>query len=283
MMRDGEPKLIGLMIAEAVGTFLLVFFGIGVVHVEVFAGVFSGQGQIALAWGVGVGLAIYATAAISGAHLNPAVTLAFAVFRGFSWKKVFPYVVSQTAGAFAAAALLYGLFYRWIARFEADQGLARGEPGSQLSARAYGEYFPNPAVAGTDTAAFELLSVWQAFAAEAVGTGLLVLFIFVLIEPKNRSAPGSRAVALPIGLVVSAIICVLAVLTQAGLNPARDFGPRLFAFMAGWGEIAIPGPRGGFFTVYVLGPLVGGVAGAAIHDVLLRRYLPPPPPPDQHG
>lgn len=276
MTRDAEPTLTGRMIAEAIGTFILVFFGTGVVHVAVFTGAFAGLGQIAVAWGVAVGLAIYATASISGAHLNPAVTLAFAVFRGFHWKHIGPYVAAQLAGAFAAAATLYGLFHGWIARFESAHGLTRGEPGSQRSAMAYGEYFPNPDF-GTDAEAFALVSHLQAFAAEAIGTGLLVFFIFILIDPRNRHAPTARAVALPIGLVITALIGVIAVITQGGFNPARDFGPRAFAFLAGWGEIAIPGPRGGFFTVYILAPLVGGLGGAAVHDFLVRPHLPPRP------
>ena len=270
---QASQGLVGALIAEAAGTFLLVLFGTGVVHVAVFAGAFGGLGQIALAWGIAVGLAIYATAAVSGAHLNPAVTLAFAVWRGFGWRRVGPYVAAQWAGAFAAAALLYGLFRGFILRFEAEQGIVRGEAGSQRSAMAFGEYFPNPDF-GVDAEAFALVSHWQAFAAEGLGTGLLVFFIFALIEPRNGNAPHGRAVAFPIGLIVTGLICLLAVLTQGGFNPARDFGPRVFSYLAGWGSIAIPGPRGGFFTVYILAPLLGGLAGAGAYDGLIRRYLP---------
>ena len=70
------------------------------------------------------------------------------------------------------------------------------------------------------------------------------------------------------------VISIVAPLTQAGLNPARDFGPRLFAYLAGWGRIAIPGPRGGFFTVYILGPIVGGLIGGFVYQYLLRPFLP---------
>ena len=268
------PSLLGQCLAECLGTFLLVFFGIGSVHVAVYTGALAGLGQVALVWAIGVGLAIYAAAAVSGAHLNPAVTLAFAVYRGFGWRRVGPYVMAQVTGAFAAAAVLYGLFHRWITAFELKHAIVRGESGSQLSAMAYGEYFPNPDVAGVNEAAFALVSHAQAFAAEAIGTGLLVLFIFVLIEPRNRFGPG-RNVAFPIGLAVAAIICIVAVLTQAGLNPARDFGPRLFSTLVGWGSIAIPGPRGGFFTVYILAPCLGGLIGAGLYDLVLRRHLPP--------
>jgi len=139
---------------------------------------------------------------------------------------------------------------------------------------AYGEYFPNPAVAGVDTAAWALVSLPQACAAEALGTALLVFFVFALVEPRNSAAPSARGIAFPIGLAVAAIICVVAPLTQAGLNPARDFGPRLFAWGAGWGGVAIPGPRGGFFFVYVLAPMVGGLGGAAAYTSLIRRGLP---------
>ncbi|MEM1109725.1 MAG: MIP family channel protein [Planctomycetota bacterium] len=269
-----QQRLWGRLSGEFVGTFLLVLFGTGVVHVAVFTGAMAGLGQVAFVWGLGVALAIYATAAVSGAHLNPAVTLAFAVFRGFSWKDVGPYIVAQVAGAFAAAATLFGLFQNWIARFERANEIARGEPGSQRSAMAYGEYFPNPDVAGVDAEAFALVSHLQAFSAEVLGTALLVIFIFALIEPRNGNGPTGRGVAFPIGFAVCAIICVVAPLTQAGLNPARDFGPRLFSYFAGWGEIAIPGPRNGFFTVYILAPLVGGLIGAGLYDLLLRRHLP---------
>jgi glycerol uptake facilitator protein len=77
-----------------------------------------------------------------------------------------------------------------------------------------------------------------------------------------------------IGLTVSIIISIVAPLTQAGLNPARDFGPRLVAFLFGWGDIAIPGPRSGFFTVYILSPVVGAVFGSGVYQMLVRRYLP---------
>ncbi len=261
------------LIAECVGTFLLVLFGVGSVHVAVLTGELTGLGQVAIVWGLGVGLAIYATAAISGAHLNPAVTVAIATFRGFPWLKAPLYVFAQVLGAVLAAALLYALFHAFIADFESALGLVRGEPGSQRSAMMYGEYFPNPAIVGVDGPAFALVSHPQAMLAEGLGTALLVFFIFALTDAHNRNAPTPRGVAFPIGLTVTAIVCLLAVLTQAGLNPARDFGPRLFAYFAGWGPIAIPGPRNGFFTVYVLSPIIGGVLGAGAYQWLLRPHL----------
>src|SRR5690606_19129775 len=136
--------------------------------------------------------------------------------------------------------------------FEAKKGLVRGQPGSELSAMVFGEYFPNPAIFGTDAVAFRQVSSIQAMGAEAIGTCLLVFFIVALTDARNRSRPNGTSFAPFIGLTVAVIIAVVAPLTQAGLNPARDFGPRLFSYFVGWGDIAIPGPRGGFVTVYII-------------------------------
>ncbi len=271
-MASDEPPAgwLRLMAAEAVGTFLLVFFGVGSVHVAVLTGGLVGLWQVAAVWGIGVGLAIYATAAVSGAHLNPAVTLAVAVFRGFAWRRVGPFMLAQLAGAAAAGGVLFALFRTLLLRFEAANGIVRGEPGSELSGMTFGEYFPNPAILGDAATAGHLVSLPMAMLVEGLGTGLLVLFIFALTDANNDNRPNRGGVAFCIGVTVTAIICILAPLTQAGLNPARDLGPRLVAFAAGWGSIAIPGPRGGFFTVYILAPLLGGLLGGGAYDLLLR-------------
>jgi glycerol uptake facilitator protein len=97
--------------------------------------------------------------------------------------------------------------------------------------------------------------------------------VFALTDPRNRERPLSGLAPCVIGLTVAAIIVVVAPATQAGLNPARDFGPRIVAWLAGYGEIAIPGPRGGFFTVYILAPMLGAVGGAAFWQYVLRTAL----------
>lgn len=256
-------------LAEVVGTFTLVFFGIGSVHAAVLTGAQQGIWQVAVVWGVAISLAIYATGALSGAHMNPAMTLSFALFRGFSWRQVPGYVLSQFLGAFLAAAVLYALFSAILGEFESVHGLVRGAAGSELSAMVYGEYFPNPAVAAGQHWTAGAVSVVQAMLAEGIGTAFLAFFVFAVTDPKNRSGPGRRLLPVFIGLTVSIVISVVAPLTQAGLNPARDFGPRLFAYLAGWGTIAIPGPRGGFFLVYILSPLLGALAGAGAYQRLV--------------
>ena len=254
-------------LGEGIGTFVLVLFGLGSVHASALTGAQSGLWQVAVVWGVAIALAIYATGAVSGAHMNPAMTIAFAAFRKFPLVRVAPYLVSQFIGAILAAALLYALYSGVIARFEATHHLVRGQAGSERTAMVYGEYFPNP---GLLDAAAENVSLWQAMLAEGVGTAMLAFFVFAITDRHNRGRPNGTLFALFIGLAVSIIISVIAPLTQAGLNPARDFGPRLFSYWAGWGEIAIPGPRGGFFTVYVLAPVVGGLVGAAGYEKLIH-------------
>lgn len=257
-------------LAELVGTYILVFFGVGSVHAAVLTGAPQGLWQVAVVWAVAIALAIYATGAVSGAHINPAITVAFAVLRGFPARRVLPYVAAQLAGAFAGAATLYGLFRGLLCRYEAGHGLVRGEPGSVLSARCYGEYFPDPGAVGIGSAALAAVTPLQAMLAEGIGTAFLAVFVFALTDRRNANRPGANGAPLFIGLTVAICISIIAPLTQAGFNPARDFGPRVFAWLAGWGSVAIPGPRGGFFTVYILSPVLGALTGGAAYQFLLR-------------
>jgi glycerol uptake facilitator protein len=257
--------------AEVLGTYILVFFGLGAVHVSVLTGGLAGLWQVAVVWGLGISLAIYALGSISGAHMNPAMTAAFAVFRGFPLKKVPAYVLAQVAGAMAAAATLYGLFQGLIVHFEQTHlpAIVRGQPGSELTAIMYGGYFPNPAIVGVDAGALACVSLGQAMLAEFIGTAFLAFFVFAMTHEHDGEKPAKVLFGLMIGLAVSIIICIIAPLTGSTLNPARDFGPRLFTWFAGWGSVAIPGPRG-FFAVYILSPILGGLAGAGVFQLLMR-------------
>jgi MIP family channel proteins len=261
--------------AEVVGTFLLVLFGTGSVAANLVTGAQVGVWQVAVVWGFGVTLAIYATAAISGAHLNPAVSLAMAVFRPgeFPRHRLFPYWGAQLVGAILAGLVILAIFGPFIDRFELDHGLVRGEAGSQASAMMFGEYFPNPAVFGTDAAAFELVSPFAAAAVEAFGTAVLIFLIFALVDRRNAVRPGASLAPFFIGFTVAVLISLFAPITQGAWNPARDFGPRIVAYAAGWDAIAIPGPRNGFW-VYIIGPLIGGLVGAAIYEYLVRPGMP---------
>jgi MIP family channel proteins len=258
--------------AEAIGTYLLTLFGTGSVAAAVLTGAQVGLWQVAVVWGFGVALAIYVSAHHSGAHLNPAVTLAFAIARPaqFRWGRVLPYWAAQLVGAVAAGASVAALFWPFLERFETEKRLTRGAPGSELAAMVFGQYFPNPALFGTDAAAQALVSPLTATLVEAFGTGVLVFVIFALTDPHNAAVPQGNLVPFFIGFTVAILISLFAPLTQAGWNPARDFGPRLVALALGWGEVAIPGPAGGFW-IYVVGPLLGAPVGAGLYEILLGR------------
>lgn len=269
-------------LAEVLGTFLLVFFGCGSVHVAVLIGDLAGLWQVGIVWGVSIMLAIYVCGPISGAHINPAITLGLASWGLFPKRRVLPYVLAQTFGAFAAAATLFALFQPYLLAKEQSKGIVRGEPGSEITAMCYGEYFPNPGVlAGGDrpydASAHERLNqlVTQPVAcmAEMLGTAILAMVVVSLTDPGNTNGPRNLAPVF-IGLTVTALICIIAPLTQACFNPARDFGPRLFAYFGGWGPIALPGPRGtAFLTVYIVSPIVGGIVGVGCFQIILKRYL----------
>ena len=129
------------LIGEVVGTFILVFFGLGSVALEVATNVSLGLPVIALVWGAAVALAIYVVGPLSGAHINSAMTLAFALWNDFPWRKVPAYVGAQFVGAMLGAMAVYGFFRGAISKFEVTAGIVRGEPGSEASAKIFGEYF----------------------------------------------------------------------------------------------------------------------------------------------
>src|SRR5688572_19290472 len=210
------PPLGRALLGEFVGTFILVFFGCGAVHSAVLTESLTGLWQVGIVWGLGVILAAYTVGAVSGAHINPAMTVALAAWGRFTWSRVLPYVAAQTAGAFIAAAALFTIYRGYIDKFGAAAWTAR-------TAQCYGEYY------GLDGN----VSLVQAFTAEVLGTALLAFVVFATTDERNRGRPAERFAPVFVGLTVAALICILAPLTQACLNPARDFGPRLFTFFAG--------------------------------------------------
>ncbi len=270
LRKENELYLVRLATGEVIGTFLLVLFGIGSVAAAVLTGAHVGLWQVAAVWGFGVALAIYTTSAVSGAHLNPAVSLAFAIFR----RREFPlgrlpvYWAAQLLGAVFAGVAVLAIFGPFLSRFEAENGIVRGEAGSQRSAMVFGEYFPNPDIIGVDDAATSLVSPAGAAFVEGFGTAILVLIIFALTDRRSAAIPTKQLAPFMIGFTVAVLISLFSPITQAGWNPARDFGPRIVASLAGWGGIAIPGPSNGFW-VYIVGPLVGGPLGAAVHEFLI--------------
>lgn len=240
---------------ETLGTFLLVLFGCGSAAVSVLFNAHQGLMQIAMAWGFGVTLSIYLTRHLSCAHLNPAVTLAMVLSRRMSARKIPVYVTAQFLGAFLAGLAIYILFSPSISAFENAHSIIRGSAESVQTAKMFGEYYAAPG-------STSVVSLPLAIGAEAFGTFLLVLMIFALTEGCNVGRPSDALAPLFIGLTVSSIISLIAPLTQAGLNPARDFGPRMVAWIFGWESASFPDQSGGFFLVYILGPIVGALSAS---------------------
>jgi glycerol uptake facilitator protein len=239
------------LIGEALGTFVLVLFGCGSVAVSVLFDGYQGLLQIAMIWGIGVSLAIYLTRHLSCAHLNPAVSIAMVVAGRMTIRKLPVYLMAQLMGAILAGFTVYLLFSASISGYETANGIIRGTPESMKTARIFGEYYIN-----IDNKA--IVSLPLAIGAETFGTFILLMMIFALTEGCNVGRPDNALAPVFIGLTVTSVICLIAPLTQAGLNPARDFGPRLVAWLFGWGDAAFPDRSGGFFLVYILAPVIGG-------------------------
>jgi len=254
-----ERGLTAELLAEFLGTFVLILFGTGVVAMvvlfptknpgEVIHGGFT---NITLGWGLAVTMGIYIAGKISGAHLNPAVTLALAVFRKFPWSKVIPYSIAQIAGAFAAAALV---FWNYLPAFRQVDPRLENTSGIFTTFPA----FPGLPQAG--------------FLDQMIGTGLLVLLIFAITDEFNMP-PGANLAPVLIGLVVIAIGMSFGGMHGYAINPARDFGPRLFTVVAGFRNNGLTdGSR--VWWVPIAAPLLGSLIGAALYDFGIRRYIKP--------
>jgi glycerol uptake facilitator protein len=254
-----KPTLFAELVAEFLGTFVLILLGVGVVAMVVLfpsqnpgETIHGGFTNITLGWGLAVTMGVYIAGKISGAHLNPAVTLALAVFRGFPWRKVLPYCIAQTAAAVAASALVFWNYRPAFQQFD---------PGLDHTAGVFTTFPAFPAV------------LQAGFLDQVIGTGLLVLLIFAITDEFN-APPGANLAPLMIGLVVVAIGMSFGGMHGYAINPARDFGPRLFTVLAGFRNNGLTdGAR--IWWVPVVAPLLGGLVGAAIYDFGIRRFLRP--------
>lgn len=246
--------------AEFLGTFVLIVFGCGSVAQVLLSGRHNGEYlSINLGWGLGVALGVYVAAGVSGAHLNPAVTLALAVHRRFSWGKLLPYCLAQTAGAFVAAAVVYVTYWDALASFDGGVRQVLGDQGTAGIWATYPQPFLRPVIGG--------------LVDQIVGTALLMLCIFALSDQRN-CAPVAYVTPVLVGAVVFTIGIAFGFNCGYAINPARDLGPRLFTFVAGWGAEVF---RAGHYWwwIPIVGPLIGGVLGGWVYDVLITRMHPP--------
>jgi len=257
--------------AECVGTFILVLFGVGAVGVSVWTGALS-LWPVSIMFAFGVTFGVYASAKVSGGHINPAVTLAMALFTDFSWRKVPGYLAAQMVGAMLAAAVFYYFYANIAAAFEVSNSLIRGEPGSQLSAMGFGTYAPNPAIIGTTTEAMMQVSKTKWFLSEAFATSVLVFGVFMLTDKENTSEPAANLAPLFIGLLVAALVAYEAPISMTAMNTARDLGPRIVSWLMGWDAMAFPGPKGGWW-IPSLAPIIGGLIAGAFYQGLYKKVF----------
>ena len=257
-----QPTLKGQCVAEFLGTALMIFFGTGCVAALKVAGATFGLWEISIIWGLAVSMAIYFSAGVSGAHLNPAVSIALSLFAGFEKRKLPFYIAAQVAGAFCGAGLVYLLYVSLFFEFEQAHHMVRGTLESLELASSFSTY-PNPAI-----------SIGQAALVEFVITAILMAVIMSLTDDNNGLPRGALAPLL-IGLLVALIGASTAPLTGFAMNPARDFGPKLMTFIAGWGEMAFTGGRDiPYFLVPIFAPILGACLGAASYRALIARHLP---------
>lgn len=254
-------QMLGELISEALAVFIIIAIGDSVACMYVLydpSPYVNAYWGVCISWGLGVTVAIYVTGAVSGTHANPAVTLALAVFRGFPVKKIVPYWAAQVVGAFIGAMIVYALFQPVIDHFNQVHNFTRELGG------AAGVFFTHPGLA---------ITPMHALTDQIILTAFLLLGIFAITEQYNEMAPGANSGALMIGLLVACIGASMGYLEAWAINPARDFGPRLFAYFAGWGYSAFPSP-GNYWWVPIVGPLIGGVVGAGAYQLLVHPFLP---------
>jgi glycerol uptake facilitator protein len=244
--------------AEFLGTFTLIVFGVGVVAQVVLSdklGIRHGEYlSINLGWGLAVVMGVYVAGGISGAHLNPAVTLSLAISRGFSWWKVLPYWIAQVAGALAASAVVYFTYHEAIDKFE---GAAHSLTTAGIWATYPKDYLSN---------------FPGGFLDQVVGTAMLMIVVMAAGDQRNVGVPVAL-VPFIVGAAVTVIGMTYGLNAGYAINPARDFGPRLFTYLAGWGDQVFKA-NNYWWWVPIVGPLCGAVVGGLVYDLLIGWWHP---------
>ncbi len=261
-MSKHAPQIRREILAEFLGTFVLIVLGVGVVAQFVLSRSTAGSYlAINLVWGLGVTMGCYVAGGISGAHLNPAVTVALAVHRGFPWRKVPLYALAQLAGAFAASAVVYLTYYEALGQFDGGVRQVLGAQGTAGIWATYPQAFLSTLPGG--------------FIDQVVGTALLMAVICALTDTRN-TPPGAGLAPVVVGLLVVGIGASFGFNSGYAINPARDFGPRLFTALAGWGTDVFRAGNG-WWWVPVVAPPIGAVAGGWLYDACIGRRHPPNP------
>jgi glycerol uptake facilitator protein len=255
--------MFGQLIGEVFGTFILILLGDGVVaNVGLgprLAGTAYNWNTITFGWAFAVIIAVYVSAGVSGAHLNPAVTVALAMKRGFPWSKVFPYLLAQMVGAFLGALGVY-LTYR-------DGLVSAGMPN--VWSTGPGSVFGTAFWGGEGAAALGSYSMTTAFITEVLGTAVLMWGILASGDSRNSGLMHNMGPFL-VGGAVLAVGLSLGGPSGYAINPARDFGPRLFGTLVGTQGLW----DGGYWLIPLIVPVIGGIVGVYVYDWLVAANLP---------
>lgn len=292
------------MSAEFLGTMVLMLFGLGV-NAQVTLGKVSvplSQGELGryaekitefqygdylsvnFGWGVAVMLAVYVAGGVTGAHINPAVTIAMACRRALPWNRVVPFIAAQMLGAFVASAIVYGVYYEQIQNIEAVEAAGsevfRGDDGprhpGKSSDKASHHTMATAGIFGTYPRSFsnldpETISNWTGLLDQIVGTAILLLVICAVGDGRNL-APQSNIGPMVVGALVLMIGLSFGSNCGYAINPARDLSPRLFTYVAGWGSQVFKDPNTLWYLVPVVGPIIGGILGVVTYDQLISRF-----------
>jgi glycerol uptake facilitator protein len=257
IVKTPRNPLVGELCAEFAGTLILILFGTAVVAQVVTSedGSLGDHDSIAWAWGIGVTLGVYVAARLSGGHLNPAVTIALAAFKGFSWAKVAPYILAQTLGAFVAALIVRASYAELIGKVD---------PGHTIKTQGIFSTLPGNGIEG--------FSMTTAFVDQVVGTAILVFVVFALTTAWNNP-PLANLGPVIVGLLVVALGMAWGANAGYAINPARDLGPRLASLVTGYGD-ALSNQNGDlYFWLPIVAPIIGGLIGGGLFKVLIEMHL----------
>lgn len=247
------------VLAEFLSTFVLMLLGVGVVAQVVLSGQENGTYlSINIGWGLAVMFGCYVAGGVSGAHMNPAVTIAVAVHRKFPWSRVGPYIAAQMAGAFLASIVVYLTYFEALNAFDGGTRQVTGEFATAGIWATYPQGFLSTFPGG--------------FLDQVVGTALLVGVIFAVNDPRNSPPPTGLAPVI-VGMLVLVIGMTFGFNSGYAINPARDFGPRVFTALFGWGSDVFRAGNA-WWWVPIAGPIVGGVSGGWVYDRLIGRRFP---------
>lgn len=261
------------LVAEFVASFMFGLFGLGLVAIAVTAGGVINLFELSFLFGIMLMVIIYVTGAISGTHINPAVTITMAVFGGFNKKWVVPFIVAQILGWTVGTLVLYYMWEPMIVAFESANGIIRGEAGSEATAMIFHCFAPHPTIAPTMGWDNTVVTTGRAILFEVLCGIPLSIYLLGTGYHKNAGKPQGWMNAFLIAMLIAFLVVLFSPMTMAAINPARDLGPRITAWLMGWGEISFPGNasgEGGPWYIFTVGPILGNLLGGAIWTYILK-------------